>query len=37
MEQHKSEPDRGFDALAFEVRERARARSLLELLDGIAR
>ncbi len=32
MEQHKQNPAAGFDAVAFEVSERARARSLLELL-----
>jgi hypothetical protein len=32
MEQHKQNPVAGGDALAFEVSERARARSLLELL-----
>jgi CHAT domain-containing protein/Tfp pilus assembly protein PilF len=32
MEQHRQNPSVGFDALAFGVSERARARSLLELL-----
>src|SRR5262249_19286302 len=32
MEQHKQNSAAGFDAVAFEVSERARARSLLELL-----
>jgi len=32
MEQHRRNPSAGFDALAFGVSERARARSLLELL-----
>jgi CHAT domain-containing protein/Tfp pilus assembly protein PilF len=32
IEQHKQNPATGFDAVAFEVSERARARSLLELL-----
>ena len=32
MEQHKQNPAAGFDAVAFAVSERARARSLLELL-----
>ncbi len=32
MRLHKTEPARGFDALAFEASERARARGLLELL-----
>jgi CHAT domain-containing protein/uncharacterized protein HemY len=32
MEQHKQNPAAEFDAVAFEVSERARARSLLELL-----
>jgi len=32
MQQHRSHPDDGLDALAFEVSERARARSLLESL-----
>jgi CHAT domain-containing protein/tetratricopeptide (TPR) repeat protein len=32
MEQHKQNPAGGFDAMAFEVSERARARSLIELL-----
>ena len=32
MEQHKQNPAAGFDAAAFAVSERARARSLLELL-----
>jgi CHAT domain-containing protein/tetratricopeptide (TPR) repeat protein len=33
MEQHKQNPAAGFDAVAFEVSERARARSLIELLS----
>ncbi|HET9530940.1 MAG TPA: CHAT domain-containing protein, partial [Blastocatellia bacterium] len=32
MRQHKAEPAKGFDALAVEVSERQRARSLLDLL-----
>ena len=32
MSQHKAEPTKGFDALALEVSERKRARSLLDLL-----
>ena len=32
MTQHAKEPDAGFDRMAFDVAERARARSLLELL-----
>ena len=32
MRQHQAEPTRGFDALAVEVSERQRARSLLDLL-----
>jgi CHAT domain-containing protein len=32
MRQHKAEPTKGFDALALEVSERQRARSLLDLL-----
>ena len=32
MQLHKRQPDQGFDALAFETSERARARSMLELL-----
>jgi len=32
MQQHKAEPMKGFDALAVEVSERQRARSLLDLL-----
>jgi CHAT domain-containing protein/Tfp pilus assembly protein PilF len=32
MEMHAREPEKGFDRLAFETSERARARSLLELL-----
>jgi hypothetical protein len=32
MEQHKQNSAAGFDAVAFEVSERARARSLIELL-----
>ena len=33
MDLHKLHPSEGFDALAFQVSERARARSLLELLE----
>ena len=32
MRQHRAEPTKGFDALAVEVSERQRARSLLDLL-----
>ena len=32
MAQHRAEPTKGFDALAFETSERQRARSLLDLL-----
>ena len=32
MRQHQAEPTKGFDALAVEVSERQRARSLLDLL-----
>lgn len=32
MRQHKSEPDKGFDAFALEISEQQRARSLLDLL-----
>jgi CHAT domain-containing protein/Tfp pilus assembly protein PilF len=32
MQLHRKEPGRGFDALAFQASERARSRSLLELL-----
>jgi CHAT domain-containing protein/tetratricopeptide (TPR) repeat protein len=34
MERHRREPGGGFDALAFEVSERARARRLLDALPG---
>ena len=34
MERHRARPDAGFDALAFDVSERARARSLLDALGG---
>jgi CHAT domain-containing protein len=33
MRQHRAEPSKGLDALAFEVSERQRARSLLDLLS----
>ncbi|HEY7786131.1 MAG TPA: CHAT domain-containing tetratricopeptide repeat protein [Pyrinomonadaceae bacterium] len=32
MQQHKQEPDKGFDALALQANERARARGLIDLL-----
>ncbi len=33
MQRHRSDPDRGYDARALEVAERARARTLLEVLN----
>lgn len=33
LDQHRAKPTEGFDAIAFEVSERARARSLLEMLN----
>jgi CHAT domain-containing protein/Tfp pilus assembly protein PilF len=35
MTRHKAEPGKGFDALALQAKERARARSLLDLLNEV--
>lgn len=35
MRRHKREPDKGYDRAALETSERARARSLLEMLDDL--